>query len=181
MPNTAVITFGRFNPLTVGHEKLVNTVKRVAFEQNGTPLVYLSHSHDNKRNPIPYLMKYSLARTAFGSCVVRSDAKTIMSVVAELDKDYENIIFVGDCERSEQMLRLMNKYNGVEYNFNSIQTVSAGGRNTTEYVDAISATKMRKYVSQNDYNSFVAGLATNLKPYGRVVYELVRKGTENAN
>ena len=79
------------------------------------------------------------------------------------------------------MLRLMNKYNGVEYNFNSIQTVSAGGRNTTEYVDAISATKMRKYVSQNDYNSFVAGLATNLKPYGRFVYELVRKGTENAN
>ena len=181
MSRTAIITFGRMNPITVGHEKLVKKVKRIARLLNATPLVYLSHSNDNRKNPIPYDLKFSLARTAFGSVVKRSDARTPLEVLAELDGQYDKIIFVGDKPRADQLLPILNRYNGIEYNFKSIKTISAGARTGKNFVDAISATKMRKYVSQNDYNSFVAGLATNLKPYGRFVYELVRKGNENAN
>ena len=181
MSNTAVITFGRMQPVTVGHEKLVDTVKAIASSMNATPLVYLSHTQDSKRNPLSYPVKYGLAHTAFGDCVVHSDARTIMAVVQELDSKYDNIIFVGDCERSEQMLRLINKYNGVEYNFTSVKTMSAGSRNTDDFVDAISATKMRKYTMQNDYNSFRKGLPTKLKPYASLVQQLVRKGLNYAD
>lgn len=176
MSNTAVITFGRMNPITVGHEKLVNTVKRIAFDNNATPLVYLSHSCDSKRNPINYTTKYGLCYTAFGSCVVMSDARNVIDVLKELDGKYDKIIFVGDAERSFEFNQTLNKYNGIEYTYDSITTVSAGDRNTTDFVDAISATKMRKFAANKDYNSFKAGLATNLKPYAYLVQSLIRKG-----
>ena len=181
MSRTAIITFGRMNPITVGHEKLVKKVKRIARLLNATPLVYLSHSNDNRKNPIPYDLKFSLARTAFGSVVKRSDARTPLEVLSELDGQYDNIIFVGDKARSDELLPTMNKYNGIEYNFKSIKTISAGSRDTTDFVDAISATKMRKYAADKDYNNFMDGLATNLKPYAHLVLNYVRKGTENAN
>ena len=178
MSNTAVITFGRMNPITVGHEKLVNLVKQIASDIDATALVYLSHSHDNKRNPINYTIKYGLCSTAFGSCVKFSNAHNIIEVLKELDGKYDKIIFVGDAERSSEFNKTLNKYNGIEYTFDSITTVSAGSRDTNDFVDAISATKMRKYAAVNDYNSFKAGLVTNLKPYARLVQHLVRKGKD---
>ena len=181
MSRTAIITFGRMSPITVGHEKLVNTVKRVASEMNATPIVYLSHSHDSKRNPIPYDIKISLAQTAFGPCVKRSNAKNIIEVLKELNDKYDDIIFIGDTPRANEFQSTLNKYNGIEYNFNTIKTMSAGDRTSDEYVDAISATKMRKFVMQKDYNNFKAGLATNLKPYARLVAHIVRKGMNYAN
>jgi len=181
MSRTAIITFGRMNPITIGHEKLVKKVKRLAQWLNATPMVYLSHSNDNRKNPIPYDIKFSLARTAFGSIVKRSNSKNVFDVLRELDGQYDNIIFVGDKARSDELLPIMNKYNGIEYNFKSIKTISAGARNTTNFVDAISATKMRKYAADNDYNNFMAGLATGLKPYARLVLNYVRKGMNYAN
>lgn len=181
MSRTAVITFGRMSPITVGHEKLVNTIKRVASEMNATPLVYLSHSYDNKRNPLPYDIKIGLAQTAFGKCVIRSNAKNAIEVLKELDGKYDDIIFIGDTPRANEFQTALNKYNGIEYNFNTIKTMSAGDRTGEDYVDAISATKMRKFIMQNDYNNFKAGLATNLKPHARLVAHFVRKGMNYAN
>lgn len=176
MSNTAVITFGRMNPITVGHEKLVNKVKALAIKLDATPLVYLSHSHDNKRNPLEYATKFILAQTAFGDCVVNSSSRTPIEVLKELDGKYDNVVFVGDLSRSVQLLPVMEKYNGVEYKYDTITTVSAGDRTGKKLVDAISATKMRKYAMVNDYNNFTKGLATNLKPHSDVVSQLVRKG-----
>ena len=181
MSRTAIITFGRMNPITVGHEKLVKKVKRLSKLLNATPMVYLSHSKDKLKNPIPYDLKFSLARTAFGSVVKRSNAKNVFDVLRELDGQYDNIIFVGDKARSDELLPTMNKYNGIEYNFNSIKTISAGDRTGKKLVDAISATKMRKYAADKDYNNFMDGLATNLKPYAHLVLNYVRKGMNYAN
>ena len=175
---TAVITFGRMNPITVGHEKLVNTIKALAIKLNATPLVYLSHTCDDNRNPINYNTKFSLAQTAFGRCVVRSDACNVIEVLKELDGQYDKIIFVGDTARSTELNKTLNKYNGVEYTFDSIETVSAGNRDTDDFVDAMSATKMRKYAINNNYNNFKLGLPTNLKPYARLVQHYVRKGLQ---
>ena len=181
MSRTAIITFGRMQPITVGHEKLVNTVKRVASEMNATPLVYLSHSHDSKRNPLPYHIKYGFAHTAFGNCVQHSSAQNIIEVLKELDGKYDNVVFIGDTDRSIEFLATLNKYNGTEYNFDSIETLSAGDRDTDDYVDAMSATKMRKFIAQNDYNSFRQGLPTLLKPYALLVQHFVRKGMNYAD
>ena len=184
MSRTAIITFARMQPITIGHEKLVNTVKRVASKMNATPLVYLSHSNDSKRNPLSYSVKYGLARTAFGACVKHSSAKDIFSVLKDLDNDYDDVVFIGDKARADELQPIFTKYNGIDYNFNTITTMSAGDRESTDskkLVDVISATKMRKYIAQNDYNSFTQGLPTKLRPYARLVQQLLRKGLNYAD
>ena len=176
---TAVFTFARMAPVTVGHEKLVNTIKGLASTMDAEPLVFLSHSHDNKRNPIAYPTKLGLAQTAFGDVVKRSDATDVFSVLRSLNGKYDNVIFVGDKARSDELLPIMQKYNNVEYSFQSIKAVSAGSRDSEEHVDSMRATKMRKYAIDNDTDSFTAGLPDKLKPYSSMVAHLVRKGMTN--
>lgn len=177
MSNTAVITFGRMNPITIGHEKLVNKVKHLASELNATPLVYLSHSNDSNKNPLPYLTKVKYAMQAFGECVQFSSAKTLIDIVKKLDGKYDNIVVVGDLERSQQFEQLLNKYNGKEYSFDTITTVSAGSRsNDNDLIDGMSATKMRSYAINNDIKSFTIGLPDNIKPYAETLIKNVRKG-----
>ena len=177
---TAVITFGRFNPITVGHEMLVNKVKGVAASVSGTPLVFLSHSQDNNRNPLNYLVKFNLAQIAFGKCVVMSPLNNIIEIVKSLDADYDNIVFVGDKPRSEEFKVLLDRYNGVEYNFDTIETVSAGDRDPdADDISGMSATKMRGYALNNDLENFTLGLPLPLKIISKNVMENVRKGMTN--
>ena len=49
---TAVFAFGRFNPPTIGHEKLINAVIAVNQRERGTAFIYGSHSQDSKKNPL---------------------------------------------------------------------------------------------------------------------------------
>ena len=81
----AVFTFGRMNPPTVGHEKLVNKVRTVARQEGGQPFIYLSHSQDAKKNPLIYLDKIKFVQKAFGKIAVRSKAKTVIQVLQELE------------------------------------------------------------------------------------------------
>ena len=70
-----VIAFGRMNPPTVGHEKLVTKIKSVARKNRATPLLYLSHSQDKKKNPLSYEDKIRLAKKAFGPLVQKSNSR----------------------------------------------------------------------------------------------------------
>ena len=77
-PNkTVVLGWGRMNPITVGHEKLVNKIKSVARSEAATPLIYVSHSQDAKKNPLDYDDKIMLAKKAFGNIIVKSNARTV--------------------------------------------------------------------------------------------------------
>jgi nicotinic acid mononucleotide adenylyltransferase len=71
----AVITWGRLNPVTIGHEKLVNKVKSEAKKRGAMPHVYISHTQDKKKNPLDYNTKYNFARKAFGPVVTKSNAQ----------------------------------------------------------------------------------------------------------
>ena len=83
----AVITFGRMNPPTVGHEKLVNEIIKTAIAVKGTPLVYLSKTQDAKKNPLSYDDKIKFGQALFGkNIIVKSNAKTIIQVAQELQK-----------------------------------------------------------------------------------------------
>ena len=83
--NTAVITFGRFSPPTIGHEKLVNKIKEEAKSRRADALIYASHTYDKKKNPLDYQHKIKFLTTAFGNVVKNSNAKTIIEVAKELD------------------------------------------------------------------------------------------------
>ena len=122
--DTAVITFGRMNPPTVGHEKLVNKIISVAIDEKGTPLVYLSKTQDAKKNPLTYDQKIKYGQSLFGrKYVVKSKARTIIEVAKELQRKFDKLVVVVGSDRVDEFSDLLNKYNGKDYKYDSIKVV----------------------------------------------------------
>ena len=182
-PNkTVVLGWGRMNPITVGHEKLVNKIKAVARQESATPLIYISHSQDAKKNPLDYDDKIMLAKKAFGNkLIVKSNSRTIIQIMQELQKKFSRVVLVVGQDRIKQFDELLNKYNGKDYNFDNISIVSAGDRDPdSEGVDGMSASKMRAAASQGDFKSFKTGLPRRLQGDAQDVYDMVRGGMKIA-
>ena len=178
---TVVFGWGRMNPVTIGHEKLANKIKDVARKEKATPLLYLSHSQDPKKNPLSYNDKIMLAQKAFGSMVKKSNAKTIMQAMQELEKKFDNVILVVGQDRVQDFETLLNKYNGKDYNFNSIEVQSAGDRDPdAEGVEGMSASKMRAAAAAGEKDAFISGLPKKIKSMGDEVYDMVRSGMKLA-
>jgi len=175
---TAVITFGRMNPPTVGHEKLVNKIISVAIDEKGTPLVYLSKTQDAKKNPLTYDQKLKYGQSLFGrKYVVKSNARTIIEVAKELQKSYSRLVVVVGSDRIGEFNTLLQKYNGKDYTFDSIEVVSAGDRDPDmDDVSGMSASKMRAYAADNDYASFKKGVPTRNENLIKSLFNDVRKG-----
>lgn len=175
---TAVITFGRMNPPTVGHEKLVNKIISVAIDEKGTPLVYLSKTQDAKKNPLTYDQKLKYGQSLFGrKYVVKSNARTIIEVAKELQKSYSRLVVVVGSDRIDEFNTLLQKYNGKDYTFDSIEVVSAGDRDPDmDDVSGMSASKMRAYAADNDYASFKKGVPTKNENLIKSLFNDVRKG-----
>ena len=175
---TAVITFGRMNPPTVGHEKLVNKIISVAIDEKGTPLVYLSKTQDAKKNPLTYDQKIKYGQSLFGrKYVVKSNARTIIEVAKELQKSYSKLVVVVGSDRVNEFNTLLQKYNGKDYTFDDINVVSAGDRDPdADDVSGMSASKMRGYAADNDYASFKKGVPTRNESIIKSLFKDVRKG-----
>ena len=118
MAKTVVFTFGRMNPPTIGHEKLVNKVKAIDKKHGGEPRLYLSHSQDKKKNPHDYNLKSSLAQKAFG-IMKKSKAKHAIQIATEISKneDVDHLVIVVGSDRLAEFKKLLNNYNGKDYNF----------------------------------------------------------------
>ena len=159
-----VFTFGRLNPPTVGHEKLVDKVKQVAKRLNAEPHVFLSHSQNSKKDPLNYNQKFKYAKQAFGSIVTKSNARTVIQIMQELEKmNHKDVVMIVGSDRVQEFRTLLNKYNGKDFNFNSIKVVSAGERDPdAEGVSGMSASKMRAAVSAGDQASFMRGVPSKL-------------------
>ena len=173
----AVFTFGRMNPPTIGHEKLVNKVRAVARLEKGDPLIYLSHTQKAPKDPIDYANKIKFAKKAFGSVVKMSRANTIIKVMQELEKKYKEVVLVVGSDRVTDFKELLNKYNGKDYTFDTIKVVSAGERDPdAEGVEGMSASKMRALAADDKEDEFKTGLPRNLQRDSSKVYNMVRKG-----
>jgi hypothetical protein len=174
---TVVLTFGRLNPITVGHEKLVNKVLSIATKEKATPQVYLSHTQDKKKNPLSYDEKLKYARLAFGSVVQKSNAKTIIQVAKDLSNTFDRLILVVGQDRVSEFETLLNKYNGKEYNYSSIRVLSAGDRDPdSDDVTGMSASKMRTFAMTGNFEQFKRGLPKNLMNSAEEIYKDVREG-----
>lgn len=164
MKDTVILSWGRMNPPTIGHEKLIMTMKELSKTHNATPLVFLSHSKDKRKNPLSYDKKFAYAKKAFGNIVQRSQARTIIQVLKSLSEKYSSLIMVVGSDRIEEFEKLLSDYNNKEYSFANIQVISCGHRDPdSDGVEAISASKMRDYVALGDLGAFNSGLPTNLK------------------
>ena len=185
--DTAVFTFGRFNPPTTGHEKLVEAVAKQHKKNAGSKMyVYASHSNDPKKNPLPYAKKIAYMRKMFkkyAKNIVTGKPRTAIEVAVELyDKGHKAIVMVVGSDRVQEFDKLLNEYNGVEgkrhgyYGFDNIEVISAGERDPdAEGVEGMSASKMRVAAADGDFQSFEMGLPSSFAQR-KELYRDVRKG-----
>ena len=158
------ITFGRFNPPTVGHEKLLDTVAKEAKSSGGEYRIYPSRSQDPKKNPLDAGTKIKFMRLAYpdhaNAIVDSDDMRTIFDVLSALDNDgYSSVNIVVGGDRVSEFNSLATKYNGKLYTFDDIKVTSAGGRDPdAEGVEGMSASKMRKAAVEGDFDTFDEGL-----------------------
>ena len=178
-----VITFGRFNPPHVGHLKLMDRVADEAYKDGSDYMIYPSHSQDAKKNPFDLATKHNVMSTMFPHHAnnISGDAssgRNIFDVLKDLHgKGYDNVkVVVGD-DRVKEFSNITSKYNGKTYNFGKLDVISAGERDDkSDDVEGMSASKMRKAASDNDYDAFKKGLPKDLKgSEAKSIYMQLRK------
>lgn len=173
---TLVFAFGRMNPPTLGHEKLVNKVDDIGRRNKAQAKVFLTHSQDNKKNPLTQNQKLRFAKGAFGPKIEAAPGKTLIDVLKVLQKSYSDVIMVAGSDRVKDFTTLLNKYNMKEYHFDSIKVVSAGERDPdAEGATGMSASKMRQAAIDNKFTDFKKGLPSRLRN-GEQLFKAVRKG-----
>ena len=153
----AVAAFGRMNPPTIGHEKLVEKLKSF----NGDHYIFLSQTQKPKDNPLPFDVKLNFAKKFFpGVNVGHPTVRTPIQMLQMLEKlGYTDIIYVAGSDRVASFDKLFNDYNGKEYNFNSITVENAGERDPdADGAEGMSASKMRQAAVDNDLESFKQGV-----------------------
>jgi predicted kinase len=182
----AVLAFGRLNPITNGHEKLVNKVKELATKVGGSHHIVLSHSQDSKKNPLTVDQKVKHAKRAFPGTnfiAASSKAPTFFDHAEALyKKGVTHLHMIGGSDRVGEYEKLLNKYNGTQkgarFNFKSIEVHSAGERDPdAEGVTGISASKMREAAKEGDFDTFKKGAPSTMSvAQAKQMYNDVRKG-----
>jgi len=179
------ITFGRFNPPTVGHERLIEKVAKEAKSSGGEYRIYPSRSEDPKKNPLDAGTKIKYMRLAYpdhaNAIVDNPDMRTIFDVLTALDTDgYSSVNIVVGGDRVSEFNSLAQKYNGDLYTFEEIKVTSAGGRDPdSEGIEGMSASKMRKAAVEGDFDTFDQGIPEGLSKKDRdTLYLLLRQAMQ---
>jgi nicotinic acid mononucleotide adenylyltransferase len=153
-PNkTAVVAFGRMNPPTIGHAKLVDKVKSI----QGDHYVFLSQTQTPKTDPLAFADKLRYAKFFFPEITIgHPEVRTPIQMLQKLEAlGYTDIIYVAGSDRIASFDKLFNDYNGKEYNFNSIKLVSAGERDPdAEGAEGMSASKLKKLAAEGKLEDY---------------------------
>lgn len=179
-----VFTFGRFNPPTTGHEKLINKVKSVAGSNDYK--IFPSYTQNQNKDPLPHSLKVAYMRKMFSrharNIVADKKAITAMNIAVSLyDQGYTELTMVVGSDRVKEFERLLTTYNGVSgkrhgfYNFKKIKVVSAGDRDPdADDVSGMSASKMRQAAVDGKVQEFESGVPKGFRD-ARKLYRDVRK------
>jgi len=182
---TVFFTFGRMNPPTIGHGKLLDVLSQ---KSGSNPYrVFLSQSQDQNKNPLKYQEKIKFARKLFPkharSIMMNKKVNNPMAAASALyDEGFINLVMVVGSDRLNEFDILLKKYNGKKsthgfYNFKSIKVISAGERDPdSEGVEGMSASKMRGFAKDNDFVSFSQGLPKAVSnPDAKKMFNTIRK------
>ena len=179
--DTLTVAFGRFNPPTVGHEKLLKAARKAA--TGGDLKIYPSRTQDPKKNPLDPDMKISFMKKMFPdfeeNIINDAEMKSIFNVlITASEAGYQNVNIVVGSDRQAEFENLAQKYNGDLYDFDLIRVISAGVRDAdAEGVSGMSASKMRKSVMDDDFESFRKGTPKTLDDGdARSLFDAVRQG-----
>lgn len=173
-----VFTFGRFNPPTIGHAKLVDKVAEVAAKENANHVVFLSQTHKKGKDPLPWKDKYELFRKMFPRTNVSRDTSVNTPYVAmeTLGKDYDKVIMIVGSDRVERFQNDMQKYLK-DWGIKEFQVVSAGERDPdAEGAEGMSASKARQLAADGNFDLFSKALPNSINTATKkVVYNEIRK------
>ena len=184
--DTAIFTFGRFNPPTTGHEKLIDALAREQSKNSGSLMyVFPSQSQNPKKDPLPFALKVAYMRKMFPkyakNIMANKKIKMVFDIAVYLhNKGHRAIVMVVGSDRVAEFDGLLNKYNGVNgrhgyYGFDNIEVVSAGERDPdAEGVTGMSASKMRAAAVGGDFDSFKTGVPSGFRDALKL-YNDVRK------
>ena len=180
---TLTIAFGRFNPPTTGHEKLLDTVASSSDE--GDYIIVPSRSQDKKKNPLDPDTKVSVMRQMFpqhSERIVNDNAnRTIFDVLKKAHMDgYTNVRIIGGGDRVQEFEKLSNNYNGKLYAFDNVEVLSAGDRDPDgDDVSGMSASKQRKAAAEGDFTTFRKGVPSSMNAkQARDLYNSIRTAME---
>lgn len=183
---TVFFTFGRMNPPTIGHEKLLNTLAQKA--GNNPYFVYLSQSNDTSKNPLDYKTKIKIARKMFPRHARRimldNGVQNVFDILVKLyNMGFKNITMVVGSDRINEFDITIKKYNGKKarhglYNFRNINVISAGDRDPdAEGATGMSASKMRAAAKAGDFSKFGQGLPKGFSNAdAKQLFNSIRKG-----
>ena len=179
---TLTIAFGRFNPPTTGHEKLLNTV--ATSSDDGDYIIVPSRTQDKKKNPLDADTKVSVMRQMFpqhSERIVNDPAnRTIFDVLKKAHMDgYANVRIIGGADRVAEFEKLTGNYNGKLYAFDNVEVRSAGERDpdSEDDVTGMSASKQRKAAAEGDFKTFRKGVPSSMNDkQARELYNMIRSG-----
>ena len=179
--DTLTTAFGRFNPPTAGHEKLLQAARKASA---GGPLkIYPSRTQDPKKNPLDPDMKISYMKKMFPDFEeeIINDAEmvSIFDVLTTAFEDgYKNVNIIVGADRQAEFENLATKYNGELYDFDNIRVISAGVRDADAAgVEGMSASKLRKAVADDDLEAFKRGMPKAVKDAdAQAIFDAVRTG-----
>ena len=179
-------TFGRMNPPTVGHGKVMNALSAKA--GRNPYKVYLSQSQDARKNPLSYESKIKHTRKMFPkhsrNIILDKGLRNVFEVASSLyDQGYNKLTMVVGSDRTTEFKTLLDKYNGVKgrhgfYNFEKINIVSAGERDPdASGVEGMSASKQRENAKNNNFTAFAQGIPNAMSnPDAKRLFNDVRQG-----
>ena len=165
--DSLTVVFGRFNPPTTGHKKLFDMAKNISGEDDLR--IYPSRSQDPKKNPLDPGTKIKFMKQMFSdyedNIVNEKDMKTIFDVLTTAEEEgYKEVKIVVGSDRLSEFKNLATKYNGELYNFDMIDVLPAGERDSdSEGVEGMSASKLRKAAKEDDFKGFSKGIPSSLE------------------
>jgi hypothetical protein len=171
-----VFTFGRFNPVTAGHEIMIKDVIKQAKSRGANPLIFTSQTQDKKKNPLSYKNKIKFLKHFWGKIIVKNTKiVTAFNALEWLsDKGYKNVTLVVGSDRVARFEKYMRPY--VEsYGFDHFEVVQAGV--TRGAGNEMSASKMRQYATDGDFESYKKGMPSGADDsITKTIYDAVRDG-----
>ena len=180
-----VIGFGRFNPPTTGHELLINKVTQYARSKGSPAKIYVTATEDKKKNPLKQERKIYYMKRMFGQNTPLVPTKspnqrTIIEVAKYLNEKEKitELTLIAGSDRIAEYKRLLNQYNGKDYNFDKITVLSSGRRDPdSDMAEGMSATKMRTAASSGKFNDFKRGVPRRMTVAdSKRLFNEVRKG-----
>ncbi len=190
--STAVFAFGRFNPPTIGHKKLLDKVVSMTQQVNGKGYLFLSQKQNNKTDPLTFGEKQDYLKMFYPDIVVGdAGVKTIIQALQKIQSEGRTrIIMVAGSDRVAEFQKLLNQYNGKPdkqgnqlYKFDFIDVVSAGERDPDqEGAAGASASKARELANkgqEHEFSKIIMGGNTGKKLYNIIQNRLAEQIDEN--